>query len=154
MIMDESLEFADAASVAHAAGTVLLGDVIDLSVTGRDIGQSEMYFIITVDTAVVTSGTAGTIQFKLVSDSTSSIATDGTATEHFVSHAFVTDDTGEDLTAGKMAVCVKLPSSDVTTYERYLGVLYVVGTTTTSAGAVNAFLSRDSHRWKAYAAGI
>ena len=163
MILDERLEFADAASVAHAAGTVLLGDVIDLQALGasqvggqRDIGNGrEVFWYVSIDTEVITGGTAGTIQFQLVSDSTSTIATDGSATVHATSKAFVTDDAAANdaaLNAGSMAVMISVPLEGPT-YERYLGVLYTVGTTTTTAGAVSSGLTLDPKGWKAYAEG-
>jgi hypothetical protein len=39
-------------------------------------------------------------------------------------------------------------------YERYLGILQVTGTTAISAGAINAFLTFDVQKWKAYADAI
>jgi hypothetical protein len=38
-------------------------------------------------------------------------------------------------------------------YERYLGILCVTATTTTTAGAINAFLTKDVSKWKAYPDG-
>jgi len=153
MIIDSRLEFADAVSVAAAAGTALIGNVIDLSVV-RDIGVGKpVYLVITVDTDVVTGGAAGTIQFKLASDAQAAIATDGTASVHFTSKAFVTDDAGYDLKAGLTAVAVALPMEGVA-YERYLGILATIATTTVTAGKINAFLTTDPAAWKAYADGI
>jgi len=81
MIMDELLEFCDATSVAAAAGTALVGDVIDLGATPQDLGDGEpMYLVITVDTSIITGGAAGTIKFQLASDAQAAIATNGTAT--------------------------------------------------------------------------
>lgn len=155
MIMDERLEFADAVTVAHAAGTVLLGDVIDLEVA-RDIGNGQpVYLVITVDTEVITGGSAGTIAFQLVSDAQAAIATDGTATVHIDTGTFVTDDSAANsaqLNAGGLICCIALPIEGHV-YERYLGVLYIIGTTTTTAGKVNAFLTLDPTPWKAYAEG-
>lgn len=152
MIMDERTEFCDATSVAATAGTALVGDVIDSSVV-RDLGNGQpIYLCITVDTEIITGGTAGTIQFKLASDAQAEIATDGSATEHFVSREFVTDDAAAndaELNAGGVPVMVALPVEGVA-YERYLGILVVTGTTTTTAGAINAFLTLDPHGNKSY----
>lgn len=153
MIMDDRLEFADAVSVAAAAGTALIGDQIPLSVV-RDIGNGEpVYLVITIDTEVITGGTAGTLTFQLASDASASIATDGSATVHYESRAFVTDGTDANdakLKAGQVAVCVALPLEGVA-YEGFLGILAVTATTTTTAGAINAFLTLDPTGWKAYA---
>lgn len=145
MILDERLEFADATSVAAAAGTALIGDVIDLTVA-RDIGSGKpMWLVITVDTEIITGGSAGTIQFVLASDAQAAIATDGSATAHFTSRAFVTDDSAANdtaMNAGQMPVCVALPLEGPV-YERYLGILAIIATTTVTAGKINAFLTFD-----------
>lgn len=156
MIIDSLNEFADAQSVAAAAGTALIGDVIDLGATPQDLGNGEpMYLIITVDTSIITGGVAGTIEFKLASDAQAAIAVDGTATQHIATGTFVTDDAGSaDLLAGEVAFVGAMPSGAGKAYERYLGVLATVGTTTVTAGAINAFLTKDPSAWKAYADAV
>lgn len=146
MIIDDRLEFADAASVAAAAGTALIGDVIDLSSVARDIGQGRsVWFVITCDTSIVTGGAAGTIKFQLASDAQAAIATDGSATIHLDSGTFVTDDTGQDIDAGEVVFAAPLPIEGKV-YERYLGVLATIATTTVTAGKINAFLTLDPPR--------
>lgn len=149
------MEFADAVSVAASAGTANIGDVIDMSVA-RDIGMGEpVYLVIGVDTEIITGGAAGTLQFLLVSDATSTIATDGSATTHYASTAFVTDGTDANdakLKAGQFPVVIALPMEGEE-YERFLAVQAVTATTTTTAGAINAFLTLDPHGWVAYADG-
>jgi len=156
MITDERLEFCDATACnTGAAGTYNLGDIIDSSVV-RDLGNGQpVYLVVTVDTSIITAGSAGTVQFQLVSDSTDTIATDGTQSIHYTSEAFVTDDDAlNDLDAGDRAVCVALPLEGVA-YERYLALQQVTGTTAISAGKINAFLTLDPHTApKAYADGI
>lgn len=153
MILDETLEFADAVSVAAAAGTALIGDVIDLGAAHRDIGVGDpLYLVITTDTEIITGGAAGTIQFKLSSDAQAAIATDGSATDHYVTRAFVTDDAAANdsqLNAGGVIAVVALPQEGAV-YERYLGILAVIATTTVTAGKINAFLTRDVSKWSAY----
>lgn len=156
MIMDERTEFCDATSVAAAAGTALVGDVIDLGAVQRDVGNGQpIWLVITVATEIITGGAAGTIEFILASDAQAAIATDGTATVHFRSRAFVTDDAAANdaqLNAGGVPVCVALPVEGAV-YERYLGILVTTGTTTTTAGAINAFLTLDPKGWQAYPEG-
>lgn len=151
MILDERGEFADAVSVAAAAGTALIGDVIDLEVA-RDIGNGEpVYLMITTDTEIITGGAAGTLTFQLASDAQAAIATDGTASIHFQTKAFVTDGTDAndaELKAGATIAMIALPLEGVP-YERYLGILAVTATTTTTAGAINASLTADPHGWAA-----
>ena len=149
MIMDDRLEFADAVSVAAAAGTALIGDVIPLGSVPRDIGAGQpLYLVISVDTEIITGGAAGTIKFQLVSDAQAAIATDGSATVHFDSGTFVTDDSAANsnsLNAGSFPVVTAIPMEG-NAYEAFLGVLAVTGTTTTTAGKINAFLTLDPPR--------
>lgn len=155
MILDEFNEFADAVSVAAAAGTALIGDVIDLGSTTNYPGDGEpLYLVIQTDTEIITGGVAGTIEFQLASDAQAAIATDGSATKHFSTGTLVTDDAAVNdarLNAGGTIAAVALPYGS---YERYLGILCVTGTTTTTAGKINAFLTKDVSRWFATADGI
>ena len=154
MIFDKLNELADAASVAATASTFVLGDqVIDLGTQPADLGNGEpIYIVIQTDTEIITGGSAGTIKFDVVSDS---LATLGAAvvadcTTHIAGESIVTDGTdanGAKCKAGATILCVPLPYG---TYERYLGVLCTVGTTTTTAGKVNAFLTKDPAKYKAY----
>lgn len=67
MILDTYTQFADNQSVAQAAGTYNLGDAIDTGAVVRDIGMGQpLYLVITVDTEIITGGSAGTIQFQLI----------------------------------------------------------------------------------------
>lgn len=155
MILDEKLEFADATSVAASAGTALIGDVIDLGSTSNYPANGEpLYLVIQTDTEIITAGSAGTIQFFLASDAQAAIATDGSATVHLSSASLVTDDAAANsaaLNAGGTILMAALPMG---TYERYLGILCTTGTTTTTAGKINAFLTKDVARWIATADGI
>lgn len=152
MILDERTEFADALSVANAAGTYLLGDQIDLQ-SAVDVGNGEpLYLMITVGTEIITGGSAGTISFALASDSTAAIATNGSATVHFQTRNFVTDDSAANdpqMNAGGVIACVPIPLEGAT-FERYLGIIYTIGTTTVTAGTVNAFLTNSPQKWRAY----
>ena len=148
-IFDRLTEFADAVSVAASAGTANIGNQIDTGTVVRDIGNGEpLYLVISVATGITTEDTAGTIQFKLVSDASASIATDGSASEHFATKAFVTGSTA--IPVGTVLACVPLPMVGVA-YERYLGVQAVVAGATTNAGAIDAYLSMTPvGGWKAY----
>ena len=147
MILDKRTEFADAVALnTGAAGTYLIGDQIDLGAAQRDVGNGEpLYLVITVDT-LPTSGGAATAQFTLASDDSASIATNGTASVHFVTKAFAIS----DMAAGTVLAAVALPIQGVA-YERYLGILQTTGTAAFTGGKVNAFLTHDVAKWKAYA---
>jgi hypothetical protein len=141
MILDARNEFADATSVAAAAGTALIGNVIDLGTDGvNDV--DEVYAVISVDTEIFTGGVAGTVQFFLVSDALATLGAGvvSACTLHASTAALVTGGTGTQaaLAAGKTLMQVELPKGQ---YERYLGILCTTGTTTTTSGKVNCFLT-------------
>lgn len=147
MILDKRNEFCDAVSLnTGAAGTYNIGDIIDLSVA-RDLGgDMALYLVVTVDTGITTAGSAGTVAFQLVSDGTDTISTT-TQSVHAVSKAWTTGSSA--IAAGTVLFAVQLPMEG-TAYERYLAVQQVTGTTALNAGKVNAFLTTDVARWKAY----
>lgn len=150
MILDERLEFCDAVALnTGAAGSYLLGDVIDLQLAaGGDIGAGEpLYLVIQVDTAA-TSGGSATADFKLASDAQAAIATDGSATVHASTGPIAV----ASLTAGRQFVFA-LPLQG-NTYERYLGILQTTATAAFTAGKINAFLTLDQSGWRAYADAV
>jgi len=153
MIMDETLEFADATALdTSGTDTDLVGDVIDIGVA-RDIGVSEQLYLVVQVTTALTSGGSATVQWSLASDSVAAVATDGSQSIHFLSNAFAV----ADLTAGKQFV-FPLPMGDgdaaiTTGYERFLGFQTVTGVAALTAGAVNAFLTTDPQGWRAYPDG-
>lgn len=148
MILDERNEFAGPASLSTAGtGRALVGDVIDTELVTSDLGAGEVpYLVISVSTAA-TSGGAATVVFEFVSDAQAAIATNGTATQHYASPSFAV----AALTAGTRVACVPLPSGS---YERYLGILQNVSTAALTAGAINAFLTKDPNIWRAYADAV
>lgn len=166
MILDARNEFADAVSVAADAGTAVIGNQIDMQALGAtaagtgyqmDIGNGRpVYLVITTDTEIITGGEAGTIKFQLVSDSTAALATDGSSTVHFDTGTLVTDDAAANdnrLNAGGVICCVALPLEGAV-YERYLGILAIIATTTVTAGKINAFLTLDPIGWKPAREGL
>lgn len=142
MILDERTEFCDATALnTGAAGSYLIGDVVDLSVA-RDLGgDMALYLVVTVDTAA-TSGGAATGQFNLVTDDNASLTSPTTIVS---SRAWPV----ASMTAGTTLMAVQLPMEG-TAYERYIGIQQVTGTAAFTAGKVNAFLTEDVARWKAY----
>lgn len=160
MILDERTEFADATTVAAAAGTALIGDTINLKPattspnTTVDLEGSEMYVIIQTDTAIVTGGAAGTVQFFVVSDALTTLGggTVAGSTLHLSSASLATGASASGaLAAGGTILAAKLPSG---AYEQYLGILCTTGTTTTTAGKINAFLTSDPALYRAYADNV
>lgn len=146
-ILDSRTEFADATTIAHAAGEVILGNVIPLDTTGMNLGNSmtPVYLVISIDTSVDSAGGAATVLFKLMSHSTATV-TSG------VTHVATAAIEEANLTAGTIALCVPLPAGE---YGTYLGVTYTVAGETTTAGKANAYLTLEPpNGWKAYANAI
>jgi hypothetical protein len=150
MILDKRTEFCDATALnTGGAGTYLIGSQIDLMATGLDVGAGEpIYLVINIDTAVDSAADNTTQDFILASDSTAAIATDGSATVHFRTGALA--QTAIDA-AGDIVAVIALPMG---TYERYLGILHTTAVAAATAGKINAFLTKDVSRWKAYADAI
>lgn len=143
MIMDDLLEFGDAATlVGTAAAATVLGDVIDTGATSRDLGNgSPVRLRIDIDTQVAATGGAANVTFKLVSDSVATL--DNSATVHWSSAAIAK----ATLAPGYVVADLVLPSG---TYERYLGVTYTADTNDTTAGKANAYLVFDTAKTAAY----
>ena len=146
MILDERLEFADAAAIALNTTNAIAPntDVINLGATPtlRDLGAGEpIYLVIQVDT--VFAG-AGNVTFDLVSDSAAALTT--SKTTHITTGALAYT----VYTAGKTFIYA-LPQE--ATYEQYLG-LWETTSGNLTGGKINAFLTKDVSRWTAYNDGI
>lgn len=150
MILDDRLEMCDATALnTGGAASYLIGSQIDLVAAGLDIGNGEpVYLVIQIDTAVDSAADNTTQNFILASDDSASIATDGSATVHWQSGALA--QTAIDA-AGDLVCAVALPMG---TYEQYLGILHTTAVAAATAGKINAFLTRDVAKWKAYADAI
>ena len=165
-ILDTKLYFGSGLDASNAADAspVLIGDVTDLGSTSTyPFGGETMYFVVTCSLQIITGGTAGTISFSLYSGPEAAIST--TPSLHVKSHDILTDDAAALTTArtnltfpcalgnvtGGILVCAPLPAGPV--YQRYLGAFRQVLTTTTTAGTVNAFLTKDPTYWRAYTDG-
>lgn len=138
MIIDERTEIADAVALnTGGAGTYNIGDVIDTAgMTQWPTGSSGLdgpQLVALVD-AAATSGGAATLQFQLVSDSSSSMSS---PTVHFTSGVFAL----AELTAGRMLFAWPLGGPD---FRRYLGVRQITGTAAFTAGRINLFLAADA----------
>ena len=145
MILDERTEFADAAAIALNIGNAIAPntDVIDTGSTNtlKDWGSGKpIYLVLNVDTTFV--GATATIQFQFVSDSTANLATSKT----------IHIDTGAIAVATWVAGYTKIyPLPVEATYEQYLGLWMTVATANVTAGKLNAFLTSDVAKYRAYA---
>lgn len=143
MLIDKLNEFANGTALdTTGADTDLIGDVIDLGANTEDIGNGEpLYLVIRVATSVTSAGAAA-VQFQLASDAQAAIATDGSATVHWQSGAI-----GKATLVAGYTMIAPIPPG---TYERYLGILTVTGTAALTAGAIDAFITKDYQKWTSY----
>lgn len=151
MIIDKFNEFSDAQAVT---ATAISTNVIDLYPVGslqgtntlRDIGTGEDIYLV-VKTAVNCTDTSSdaTLTVTLESDSTENLAT--TPTVHFSTGAIAF---AGFATAGTNLAVIRLPAGN---YERYLGVRYTVASGPLTAGAFDAFLTKNVDATRNYATG-
>lgn len=143
-IMDSRAEFCDATALSTAGtGLALVGNVMDISVV-RDLGNGRpVYLVISCDTTITSAG-AATLGFVVASDAQAAIAVDGTATEHLRTQLIAK----ATWVAGFQQI-VELPP-EFPAYEQFLGILQNVGVAALTAGKINAYLTLDPPRWKAY----
>lgn len=147
MILDKRTEFADAVAVnTGAAGTYLVGNQIDLGAAQRDVGNGEPIYLVISAAEAITAGASGTLKFALASDAQAAIATDGSATVHIETPVYTV---GAGIAAGTVLAAVALPIEGKV-YERYLGILQTTGAAAATAGKIDAFLTLDVAKWKAY----
>ena len=142
MILDERTEFLAATNVFAAAGSNLVGDVIDLTAIHRDIGMGQpLWWHILVTIAFV--GATSTTDFQIRTDAAAAInATTGTL----------------HVSTGPIAVAalviekrfmIPLPVEG-NVYERFMGLVVVGAVATTTAGAITSGLTLDPVGWAAY----
>lgn len=118
-------------------------NVIDLLRAGQDIGTGENMFVyFTVTTVLDSAGEAATLQIALVTDDNAALTSPVTLQDQ---PALIAEAT---LVAGYELMFRVHPSSVM---ERYLGLVYTVGTENFTSGKVTAGLVKDVERWKAYA---
>ena len=143
MIMDKNTTFCDALAVDSAAGTTLEGDVIDLGAASLNPGAGQPLYLVIQVTTAFTSGGSATVAFVLASDAQAAIATNGAATEHYLTEAIPV----ASLVVGYKRI-IALPQG--VDYERYLGVLVTTAAATTTAGSISAFLTWDVQNNRSY----
>lgn len=147
MIVDNLIEFANAAAVTTTVGTAEV-ETLDMLVAadhGFLRGNKPLYLIIQVTTAFAT-GASGTVKFRVVSDAQDPVQTDGSETQHVETPVLAV----ADLPLGEKIALVLPPESDSNPYERYLGLQSIVATGALSAGAIDAWISPDFSGRKIY----
>lgn len=149
MILDKEWQLADGTWAPTATGDNVSPNVVDLAPfgglpnanTGRDIGQGEeLYLIITVK-QTVTSGGAATVDFRIRTDSASSLTS---APVDVVSTGAIAKAT---LIAGYQ-IRMRFPPA---TYKRYIGVNANIGTAVLTAGMFEIDVTKNPQMNTKYA---
>ena len=145
MFIDSELEMCDGQSaiLTTAAGITKLGDHLDVRPNGTgdnttvDLSIGEpLYLVIEVTTAFVGSGAS--FKFDLTT-STETALTGGTTKNIFTTGTLSVS----NYTVGKRFIST-LPTED---YHRYLGIRGTATGANVTAGAFNAFITKDVSNW-------
>jgi hypothetical protein len=142
MILDTQEQFSSLQSIVSAAGDVVSPNVYDTG-AAADVGIGEEMYIVARLGAAVTSGGAATVQVVLQTDDNVGFAT---PQEFPLTGALAL----AALTANTEIAKQRLPIG----LERYIRVVYRIGTAATTAGTVDAFLVKDVQANKPYTSGF
>lgn len=143
MIRDARLTFgAPVALNTGAPGSYNLGDVIDLTTTGRDLGAGEgngdLFLYIAM--SVAAAGAGASAQFNLITSDAAALTTPTVITGTAVTPV-------ASLTVGAPLLAIRLPAL---IYKRYLGLQQVTSGAAFTAGSVNAFFVEDANAIRFY----
>ena len=131
MILDSLLKLSDAQDFSQSTGDFYSTNVINASVT-RDIGPGEtLALFVMVDAAFTSSSSTATVKFSVIDEADTTL--DSSSVEIVSSDTLVVT----RLTLGKIII-IPIPSGLIT--QQYLGMRVDIGTDTTTAGTVTAFI--------------
>ena len=141
MFIDSQSTFA-AAQAVTATGDTASTNILDTG-AAHDEGIGEPLFLLVKTVAGFTSGGAGTLQAVLQTDDNSSFST---PKEFPITGALALAALGANAEIAKYRLPIGL--------ERYLRVVWRVGTAAMTAGSVSAYLVKDVQANVAYASGF
>lgn len=145
MILDKLAEFCDATALnTGGAGTYTLGNQIDTQVVNSFLANGEPVYLVIRVATTATSGGSATGTFLVVTDDAVDLSSGTTLA---TSQTF----TVASMLAGVTILAIALPYA---TYLRYLGIRQTTATAAFTAGAVDAFLTKDPSFYRAYANAI
>lgn len=152
MFIDTQTELSDAQAVT---ATAISANVIDLQAavgggtniaggnTTIDIGQGEDIYLV-VQTAVACTDTGSDATLTVTLETATDAGLTSGAVVHFSTGALAF---AAFSPAGTQVAVIKLPPAD---YKRYLGLRYTVASGPLTAGAFDAFLTKDIQRYRVY----
>ncbi len=134
MYVDSLLLFSDGQDLSQSTGDFYSTKVLNLGSTKDPGGGKVMYLVIVVDEAFTSSSSTATVKFSLIDEADTTL--DSSSVEIVSSDTLIVT----RLTLGK-AIVIPIPFGLIT--QQYIGVRYDIGTDTTTAGTVTAFLALD-----------
>jgi hypothetical protein len=148
MILDNDLLFSDAQAVTAAAASTNYYDTGPLFTgnTGRNIGMGEnLYFSISVDTAMTDSSSDSTLAVTLETDDNTSFSSAATVATLVTIPA---------VTAAGTKYFVKVPIATTVPYERYIRCYFTPANGNLTTGAFTVALVKDPDNWTSYASAV
>lgn len=147
MFVDAQLEFSDSQAITASAAST---NIIDFNPafdynTVIDAGAGEPTFLVV--TPSVTFAAAGEATLAIELRAYAKEDKSDTPTVIFSTPAKALG----SLVAGKPVVVVALPSAN---YKRFLSLQYTVATGPFTAGALDAFITKDAQTWRSYANNV
>jgi len=139
MILDSLLRLSDSEDISQAAGTKYSTSVLNTSTTTGDLGAGEqLYAIFVIDAAVTSANSTATVKFEIIDEADTTL--DVSSVVICSTAALIVT----RLTVGKIIV-LPIPYGLIT--QQYIGAKYTIGTETTTAGTVSAFIGVGPQTW-------
>lgn len=134
-LFDVMFEFSDNQDMSDSATTYAATDVVDWVDSDLEMGAGEpLWLNIRVGTAITSANGDSQFTVSLVRETNTDI--DSSSTVIWTSR--VMEESDSDLTAGSWIKRMSLPVN--VDEDRYLGILYTIGTRTTTTGTVDAWI--------------
>jgi len=134
MYVDNNLLFSDSQDLAQVAGSYYSTNVLNLG-SATDIGVGRACSLVIVVDEAFTSGGSATVKFEVIDEADTTL--DGRSVVIASTRAIAI----ATLSAGKV-ITLPIPAGVIT--QQYVGVKYTIGTATTTAGTVSAFLALEA----------
>ena len=131
MYVDKQCLLSDAQDLSQDAGNFYSTNTYNLGHTKDPGTGNPLYVVICVDEAFTSAGSA-TVKFVVIDEADTTL--DDSSVEIIATRAIAYT----TLTAGKVIV-IPIPAGLIT--QQYIGLKYVIGTATTTAGTVTAFVA-------------
>jgi hypothetical protein len=132
-LFDAMFDFSDAQDISQAAGTVASTNILDWVNDDLEMGAGEPVWLnVRIEEVVASATTNATLAVALCYDSVAPV--DSSSTVIYTTPAIAE----ASLTAGAWVLRMPLPVN--VDEDNIMGLLYTIGTATTTTGTVNAWL--------------